>query len=78
MDIKDLVQIEAKDGCVGCVAFTEMKRAVGKTGSCEGTLCERLGNACLRGTIWVKADGEKRIQINTAPPRIKRKVGAKC
>lgn len=56
MDTKDLVQIKAKNGCVGCVAYPEMKKAIGKTGHCEGTLCEQLGLACLRGTIWVKKD----------------------
>ena len=67
MDIKELVQVEGKYGCLGCVAYAEMKKAIGRTGSYEGTLCERIGTECLRGTIWVKADGvEKKIHHKDA------------
>lgn len=56
MDIKELVQVDAKNGCVGCVAHPEMVKAIEKKGNYEGTLCERLGTKCLRGTIWVEKD----------------------
>lgn len=57
MDIKELVQVKAEGGCVGCVAYPEMVKAIEKKGNYEGTLCDRLGNACLRGIIWVNAAG---------------------
>ena len=67
MDIKELVRVEGKNGCFGCVAYAEMKKAIRRTGSCEGTLCERIGTECLQGTIWVKADGvEKKIHHKDA------------
>jgi hypothetical protein len=56
MDIKELVQVKAESGCVGCVAYPEMVKAIEKKGSHAGTLCDRLGHACLRGTIWVEKD----------------------
>jgi hypothetical protein len=55
MDIKELVQVKAKNGCIGCVAYIEMKQAIAKRGRLNGTICEQIG-ACSRGSIWVERD----------------------